>query len=114
MSDANEQPPRKLDSQCIFWRSSPKVLRVFAAVVLVLGVALLASWSLISTQLFVRHTSSTSPNTPVVNRAASAGQLSSNEAADLINGKIAQHPIVVRLPVGDIIAVINRGHRPPI
>ena len=110
MSDANEQPPRKLDSQCIFWRSSPKVLQVFAAVVLVLGVALLASWSLISTQLFVRHTSSTSPNTPVVNRAASAGQLSSNEAADLINEKIVQHPIVVRLPVGDIIAVDNGGN----
>ena len=110
MSDANEQPPRKLDSQCIFWRSSPKVLQVFAAVVLVLGVALLASWSLISTQLFGRHTSSTNQNTLVVNRAVSTGPLSSKEAADLINEKIAEHPIVVRLPVGDIIAVDNGGN----
>ena len=109
MSDANEQPPRKLDSQRSFWRSRSKLLQVFGAVALVLGVALLASWSLISTQLFGRHTSSTSPNTPVVS-AASTGPLSSKEAADLINEKIVQHPIVVRLPVGDIIAVDNGGN----
>jgi hypothetical protein len=115
MSDASEQPPRKLDSQRTLWRSSPKLLKLFAAVALVLGVALLASWSLISTQLFGRHTPSTSsPNTPVVNRAASTSPLSSKEAADLINEKIAQHPIVVRLPVGDIIAIDNSGNAIPV
>jgi len=114
MSDANEQPPRKLDSQRSFWRSRSKLLQVFGAVALVLGVALLASWSLISTQLFGRHTSSTNQNTLVVNRAVSTGPLSSKEAADLINEKIALHRIVVRLPVGDIIAIDNSGNATPV